>query len=190
VYPARDDGATRERIGQLERVRCGLTARKLEPTVIVVVSGEVGGLWLPTYRSGTASRSKGLRAAGARPGRYQEVAMGSLEGRFVSRHRSVSALPSSPSVRRVYVACAGDPSARVTLTDEADKTPITSLGDGAEVAILGWRPGWRATFGTTSGATDSGLEGWLPVARSARQKGRRCSRRSSSRSHRPRPTRR
>jgi len=66
--------------------------------------------------------------------------------------------------RRVYVACAGDPSARVTLTDEADKTPITSLGDGAEVAILGWRPGWAGNIRYHVRATDSGLEGWLPVA--------------------------
>jgi len=52
----------------------------------------------------------------------------------------------------------------VTLTDEADKTPITSLGDGAEVAILGWRPGWAGNIRYHVRAMDSGLEGWLPVA--------------------------
>ena len=64
--------------------------------------------------------------------------------------------------RRVYVACAGDQSAGVTLTD-ADKRPLATLRDGAEVVILGWRPGWRGTTGYRVCATDSGLEGWLPV---------------------------
>jgi len=65
--------------------------------------------------------------------------------------------------RRVYVACAGDRSARVMLTDNAGKRPLASLGDGTEVAILAWRPGWAGTTQYRVRATDSGLEGWLPV---------------------------
>ena len=66
--------------------------------------------------------------------------------------------------RRVYVAaCAGDRSARVTLTDDTGKTPLASLGGGTEVAILAWRPGPAGTTRYRVRATDSGLEGWLPV---------------------------
>jgi len=65
--------------------------------------------------------------------------------------------------RRVYVACAGDRSARVTLTDEASKRPLASLGDGTEVVILAWRPGSAGTTLYRVRATDSGVEGWLPV---------------------------
>jgi hypothetical protein len=65
--------------------------------------------------------------------------------------------------RRVYVACAGDRSARVTLTDEADRRPLASLGDGTEVAILAWRPSWAGNTRYRVRATDSGVEGWLPV---------------------------
>ena len=64
--------------------------------------------------------------------------------------------------RRVYVACAGDRSARVTLTD-ADERPLATLRDGTEVAILAWRPGWAGAARYRVRATDSGLEGWLPV---------------------------
>ena len=63
----------------------------------------------------------------------------------------------------VYVACAGDRSARATLTDDAGKKDLASLGDGAQVAILGWRPGWSGAARYRVRATDSGLEGWLPV---------------------------
>jgi len=31
------------------------------------------------------------------------------------------------------------------MTDEAGTRPLTSLGDGTEVAILAWRPGWAGT---------------------------------------------
>ena len=65
--------------------------------------------------------------------------------------------------RRVYVASAGDGSARVMLTDNAGKRPLASLGDGAEVAILAWRPGWAGTTRYRVRATASGFEGWLPV---------------------------
>ena len=60
----------------------------------------------------------------------------------------------------VYVACAGD---RATLTDDAGKKDLASLGDGAQVAILGWRPGWSGAARYRVRATESGLEGWLPV---------------------------
>jgi hypothetical protein len=65
--------------------------------------------------------------------------------------------------RRVYVACADERPARVALTDEAGTTPLMSLGDGTQVAILAWRPGWAGATRYRVRATDSGLEGWLPV---------------------------
>jgi hypothetical protein len=64
--------------------------------------------------------------------------------------------------QRVYVACAGDESARVTLTDDAGQAPLRTLSDGTEVVILAWRPGWGNTQYWVR-ATASGLEGWLPV---------------------------
>jgi hypothetical protein len=68
-----------------------------------------------------------------------------------------------PVGRRVYVACADERPARVAMTDEAGTTPLTSLGDGTEVAIIAWRPGWAGATRYRVRATDSGLEGWLPV---------------------------
>jgi len=65
--------------------------------------------------------------------------------------------------RRVYVACVGDRSGPVTLTDDSGKKPLASLTDGAEVAILAWRPGWAGTTRYRVRATASGFEGWLPV---------------------------
>src|SRR5437867_12841118 len=65
--------------------------------------------------------------------------------------------------QRVYVACADERPARVTLMDEAGTRPLTSLGDGTEVAIVAWRPGWAGATRYRVRATDSGLEGWLPV---------------------------
>ena len=65
--------------------------------------------------------------------------------------------------RRVYVACGGDRSAGVTLTDDSGTRPLASLGDGTEVAILAWRPAWAGTTRYRVRATASGLEGWLPV---------------------------
>ena len=64
--------------------------------------------------------------------------------------------------RRVYIAGAADRSARVTLTDDADR-PLASLNDGAEVTILAWRPGWAGATRYCVRGTDSGLEGWLPA---------------------------
>ena len=65
--------------------------------------------------------------------------------------------------RRVFVAGAGDRLARATLTDEAGKMPLESLGDGTEVAILAWRPALAGATRYRVRATDSGFEGWLPV---------------------------
>jgi len=64
--------------------------------------------------------------------------------------------------RRVFIAGARGPSARVTLTDDAD-TPLASLSEGAEVTIVAWRPGWADTTRYCVRVTDSGLEGWLPA---------------------------
>jgi hypothetical protein len=63
--------------------------------------------------------------------------------------------------RQVYIG-ARDRSARVTLTDDADR-PLANLSDGAEVTILAWLPGWAGTTRYCVRVTDSGLEGWLPV---------------------------
>jgi hypothetical protein len=79
--------------------------------------------------------------------------------------------PAIPRIRvpvfavgqRIYVACGGYPWTPATLTDDAGKRPLASLGDGTEVAILGWRPGWGGGTRYRVRATDSGLEGWLPV---------------------------
>ena len=64
--------------------------------------------------------------------------------------------------RRVYIAGAGDRSARVTLTDDADGS-LASLREGAEVTIVAWRPGWGGSTRYRVRVTDSGLEGWLPA---------------------------
>jgi hypothetical protein len=66
--------------------------------------------------------------------------------------------------QRIYAACAGDQSTCVTLTDDADKKQLGTLRDGAEVAVLAWRPGSGGATRYRVRATDaSGLEGWLPV---------------------------
>ena len=64
--------------------------------------------------------------------------------------------------RRVYIAGVGARSARVTLTDDAER-PLASLSEGAEVTIVAWRPGWAGTTRYCVRVTDSGLEGWLAV---------------------------
>ena len=63
--------------------------------------------------------------------------------------------------RRVYIAGAGGRSARVTLTDGADR-PLASLREGAEVTILAWLPNGGTTRYCVR-VMQSGLEGWLPV---------------------------
>ena len=64
--------------------------------------------------------------------------------------------------RRVFVACAGDRAACVSLTD-ANEKPLETVRDGTEVAILAWRPGWNGTTRYHVRATDSAHEGWLSV---------------------------
>ena len=76
--------------------------------------------------------------------------------------------------RRVYVACAGDGPAHVTLMDDVGAAR-TRLTDSTEVEILAWRP--RKFDGTRYRVrvTREGFEGWLagdnsrstPVASSA-----------------------
>ena len=76
--------------------------------------------------------------------------------------------PARPSIRvavfavgrRAYIA--GARSARVTLTDGAEK-PLASLSEGAEVTILAWRPGWAGATRYCVRVMDSGVEGWLPA---------------------------
>src|SRR5207247_11321857 len=94
----------------------------VEPRVTLLSSRVLAGLSLPTSQSETASRPKGLRAVGASSGRYQEVSMA-----FPWRPRR--APTAVPPIRvpvfavgaDAYVACAGDGSARATLTDDAGK---------------------------------------------------------------------
>ena len=65
--------------------------------------------------------------------------------------------------RRVFVACAGDQSARATLTDDTGKQSLATLSDATEVTILGWKPGWSGAARYRVRTTESGLDGWLPV---------------------------
>ena len=65
--------------------------------------------------------------------------------------------------RRIYIAGAGAPSARVTLTDDGGDRPLASLPEGAEVTVVAWRPGWAGTTRYCVRVSDSDLEGWLPV---------------------------
>lgn len=64
---------------------------------------------------------------------------------------------------RMYIACAGGPRARVTLTDEGGATSVASVTDGTEVDIVAWRP--RGSHGTRYCVRSSreGFEGWLPA---------------------------
>lgn len=63
--------------------------------------------------------------------------------------------------RNVYVTCAT--TARATLTDETGKSPLGSLSDGTEVAILAWRPGSGDATRYRVRTSVSGADGWLPV---------------------------
>jgi hypothetical protein len=64
---------------------------------------------------------------------------------------------------RVYVMCAGNESARATLTDDTGTQLLATLADGTEMMILGWRPGWSGTARYRVRSTETGLEGWLRV---------------------------
>src|SRR5947207_7236346 len=158
MYRTRDDGATC--LSSTRRAPLGLTARMIEPKVNSVSSRVTSAdSRFRTSQSETASRPKGLCAVGACSGRYQEVPMA-----FSWRPRR--APTAVPPIRvpvfavgaDVYVACAGDRSARATLTDDAGKKDLASLGDGTQVPILGWRPGWSGPARYRVRATDSGLE--------------------------------
>ena len=84
-------------------------------------------------------------------------------GSFPNWYRAAPLIRPRASVfavgRRVYVACAGDGPAHVTLTDDAGAAR-TRLTDGTEVEILAWRP--RKHDGTRYRVrvTREGFEGW------------------------------
>ena len=86
-------------------------------------------------------------------------------------YRAPLRVPARPRVRvdvfavgrRIYIAGAGAPSARVTLTDDGGDRPLASLPEGAEVTVVAWRPGWAGTTRYCVRVSDSNLEGWLPV---------------------------
>jgi hypothetical protein len=99
---------------------------------------------------------------GAFSGCYQEIAMAFSRGPLRVPARTRDRGPVFAIRRRLHVACASDRSARATLTDGDDR-PLATLGNGAEVAILAWRPNSSGNTRYRVRATDSGLEGWLPV---------------------------
>jgi hypothetical protein len=65
---------------------------------------------------------------------------------------------------RAWVACAGGQADHASLTDDAGKRLVASLSDGAEVTILGWRPGWTGTARYRVRVTATAVEGWLAGA--------------------------
>ena len=85
-------------------------------------------------------------------------------GSFPSWFRAAPLIRPRASVfavgRRVYVACAGDGPAHVTLMDDVGAAR-TRLTDSTEVEILAWRP--RKFDGTRYRVrvTPEGFEGWL-----------------------------
>jgi hypothetical protein len=62
--------------------------------------------------------------------------------------------------RRVFINCPGDPSRRVTVTDDTDAAAWTAV-DGAEVEIVAWRPRGSAGTRYRVQSTDDRREGWL-----------------------------
>jgi hypothetical protein len=79
--------------------------------------------------------------------------------------------PPTPRVRvavfaigqRAYVTGAGERPLHATLTDDTGHATVGSIGDGAEVAIVAWRPAPGDATRYCVRVTDSGVEGWLPV---------------------------
>lgn len=77
--------------------------------------------------------------------------------------------PSAPRVRgsvfavgrSVWIACPGDRSARVALSDDVGGRAFASLGDGAQVTIVAWRPNWRGAASYRVRPAGSDHEGWL-----------------------------
>jgi hypothetical protein len=62
--------------------------------------------------------------------------------------------------RRVYVGSPAGRPARLTSTDDGAGDALTSLVDGTEVEILGWRPRSSGTLYRVR-STRVGVEGWL-----------------------------
>ena len=79
--------------------------------------------------------------------------------------------PPTPRVRvavfaigqRAYITGAGEGPQYATLTDDAGHTPVGSIGDGTQVAIVAWRPASGDATRYCVRVMDSGVEGWLPV---------------------------
>ena len=65
--------------------------------------------------------------------------------------------------QRAYIACAGDRPLHATLTDDAGHMSMGDIDDGAEVAIVAWRPASGDATRYCVRVKDSGVEGWLPV---------------------------
>src|SRR5262245_22366043 len=64
---------------------------------------------------------------------------------------------------RAYVSCPPDGPQHAALTDDAGRGVQGTLRDGAEVAIVAWRPASTGTrYKVRAQAT--GVEGWLGVA--------------------------
>lgn len=88
-------------------------------------------------------------------------------------------MPSGPGSRstgpvlsvgqRVFVNCPGDPSRRVSVTDDTDAVAWTAA-DGAEVEIVAWKPRGSAGTRYRVQSTADRREGWLTAdaLRSAR----------------------
>lgn len=61
---------------------------------------------------------------------------------------------------RAFVNCPGEPSRRVTLSDDAGKSGGESLRDGCAVEITAWRPRGSGTRYRIRVAPE-GVEGWV-----------------------------
>jgi len=66
--------------------------------------------------------------------------------------------------QRVYVARNASGPPQVELMDDGGTTPVTTLGDGAEVMVLAWRPRGSAGTRYCVRSTSDGREGWLAAA--------------------------
>ena len=66
------------------------------------------------------------------------------------------------AIGRRVLACGGDRSGRVTLSDETGTASLGTLVKNTEVAIVAWRPRGEATKYLVR-AMDSGVEGWVGV---------------------------
>lgn len=64
---------------------------------------------------------------------------------------------------RAFITGVGDRPRQATLTDDAGHTSVGNIDDGAEVAIVAWRPAPGDATRYCVRVKDSGVEGWLPV---------------------------